>query len=225
MPGDVIGGARAGEVQLLPGMEEELRRLALAEADESEISLCKSYTGEGLLARDPAKYELAARLYFEFGIGVTRVARLLHISPNTVYAIADRELVRNPGRVEEMRRNATVALQHTVAMGIEAARGLFCDKDAVRAAGLPGVAKALSLLTSLAQGDTGREGRKVQPQSDVGSDYLDVIDGGPENRFVPGKNRGGGFLAGEAVEAVAGTPDEAVDAGSGEAANGGVVHA
>lgn len=58
--------------------------------DEYNRPLPMEFTGERLFSRDPDRYMLIVGLLAE-GTGIGRIGRLLHVSPNTVMAVRDRE--------------------------------------------------------------------------------------------------------------------------------------
>ena len=80
-----------------------------------------TFTGERFFSRDPQRYKECVALLAE-GLGVIRIGKLLHCSPNTVRAVRDREAPS----IDILKQQLQRLLQHGAQMCVE---GILEDLD------------------------------------------------------------------------------------------------
>ncbi|MFA5430087.1 MAG: hypothetical protein WC329_02890 [Candidatus Omnitrophota bacterium] len=93
---------------------------ALFAAEESAEQ--REYTGARLFAADPERYRSIVALSAE-GLGVLRIARILHVGPNTVLAVRARE----PEVVDIEKRRIAGLSREGAKMCVEGIIELLCD--------------------------------------------------------------------------------------------------
>lgn len=128
--------------QQLPGMGD----YALPEpCDDAELERLPVHTASRLAATDPARYAMAAALFFGGGLGVRMICKTLRLSPHTLGALISAE---SKGLTAERWRNDQASdLRVVVMLASSALKELLLDPDAVDLAGIKGVATLLDKAT------------------------------------------------------------------------------
>lgn len=121
------------EGSVMEGMtEEELRRLPM-------------HTAERVLEKTPERYALAARLFFECGIGVRMICSMLKMSPHTLGAIIRAE--SGSKSAEEWRNEYQSGLKANLSLAANALGEMMLDKAELKKAGIVGISQVVDRLT------------------------------------------------------------------------------
>jgi hypothetical protein len=120
---------------LLPGISDE--DLPAPISDEA-IQQLPTYTAARLFELDEKRYRLAVALFFGEGLSFRGVCRVCRISCHTLQAIVRRE--SNGQTAEEWRKVASADIRASMYMIQRRIDELLLDDEAVKAAGLKGLA-------------------------------------------------------------------------------------
>lgn len=134
----------------LPGLEDvQATRDRIARMSDAEIDRrFPESTGKNLKSSNPRLYDVAARLFFEFGFSQREIAVICQISRATVAAIVRAE---QGGLESRARRSARLRrLRGASEMALTRLEGLLCHPEALERAGISGVAGALKVITEVA---------------------------------------------------------------------------
>ena len=151
--------------ELIPAAPAPDHGAPVVASDDSRIC-----TAARLMSRRPADYERAVTMLAE-GVPVFTIARFLHVSPNTIYAIRRRE----GGEVERMKQGAADKFADIADAAAEAAAERLADPDA--RAKIPfqhlmiGAGVAIDKAQLLSGGATAR----IEISRDDGSDFERMI--------------------------------------------------
>ena len=118
----------------LPGLDADLP----APLNDDELEALPIFTATQVFARDESKYLLAVALFFGEGLSLRSVCRLCHISCHTMQSIIRREC--GSEWADRWRKVASSDLRAAATMAISRAHELLADNDAVKAAGIKGLA-------------------------------------------------------------------------------------
>lgn len=134
----------------LPGLERiQATRERIAQMSDAEIDRrFPESTGANLKSSNPRLYDVAARLFFEFGFSQREIAVICQISRMTVAAIVRAE----QGGLEAVsRRTARLRrLRGASEMALARLEGLLNSPEALERAGISGVAGALKVINEVA---------------------------------------------------------------------------
>ena len=192
---------------MLPGMESEVLP---APCSDEDLERFPRHTAERLLELHPDRYALATALFFGCPtISGRQVCRIARIGPHTLAEIIKRE---DKGRTAaEWARSASARLRALADVAMSVAGDLMSDADAVREAGLKGVASILREATHAhALINERLPGQQSKPPAGSPDDYLASIRKATQS---------------ESIEAGKIECDRAADEGSdqgGEGADGGM---
>lgn len=117
---DSLIDREAQQLKLLPSAEME--RVLFAE--EEAVG---NYTAENLFKQYPERYQ-AALSFLSEGIGILRIARILHMSPSSVMAIRERE----PRQIEIEKARLSRLARDLAGLCVEAAVDRFGDPEALK---------------------------------------------------------------------------------------------
>lgn len=150
--------------QQLPGMGE----YALPEpCDEEELERLPVHTASRLAAAEPARYALAAALFFGGGLGVRMICKTLRLSPHTLGALITAE--SRGITADRWRTEQSSDLRVVVMLASSALKELLLNPDAVDIAGIKGVATLLDKAThahELLSGKLNPQANQVKQLSD-----------------------------------------------------------
>jgi hypothetical protein len=119
---------------LLPGLGDDLP----APLDDDQLAALPIFTASQVFERDELKYKLAVALFFGEGISLRGVCRLCHISCHTMQSIIRREC--GSEWADRWRKVASGDLRAAATMAISRAHELLADDEAVKTAGIKGLA-------------------------------------------------------------------------------------
>ena len=119
---------------LLPGLDDDLP----VPLEDDALEALPIYTASQVFSRNEAKYKLAVALFFGEGLSLRSVCRLCHISCHTMQSIIRREC--GSDWADRWRKVASADLRAAATMAISRAHELLADDDAVKAAGIKGLA-------------------------------------------------------------------------------------
>jgi len=108
MAGKSLIQLESAQMDLIPS--SEIMDLVLTKEEENG-----EFTGERLFQQHPEKYAVCIDLLAE-GIGIRRIARMLHISHNTIRAVRDRE----GDTIDTVKERIATKVKHGVEMCAEA---------------------------------------------------------------------------------------------------------
>ncbi len=157
---------------LLPGMESEVLP---APCSDEDVERFPRHTAERLLELHPDRYALATALFFGCPtLSGRQVCKIARIGPHTLAEIIKRE---ESGRTAaEWARSASARLRALADVAMSVAGDLMSDADAVRAAGLKGVASILRESTHAHALIDGRlPGQQPKQSADGADDYLESV--------------------------------------------------
>jgi hypothetical protein len=157
---------------LLPGMESEVLP---APVPDDWVDRYPRHTAERLLELHPDRYALAVALFFGCPtISGRQVCRIARIGPHTLAELIRRE---EAGRTAaEWARSASARLRALADVAMSVAGDLMSDADAVREAGLKGVASILRESTHAHALLDGRlPGQQPKQSADGADDYLESV--------------------------------------------------
>jgi hypothetical protein len=119
---------------LLPGLGDDLP----APLNDDQLEKLPVFTASQVFERDELKYKLAVALFFGEGISLRGVCRLCHISCHTMQSIIRRECGSN--WAQRWRDVASGDLRAAATMAISQAHELLSNDEAVKTAGIKGLA-------------------------------------------------------------------------------------
>jgi hypothetical protein len=119
---------------LLPGLGDDLP----APLNDDQLEKLPVFTASQVFERDELKYKLAVALFFGEGISLRGVCRLCHISCHTMQSIIRREC--GSEWADRWRKVASGDLRAAATIAISQAHELLSDEDAVKTAGIKGLA-------------------------------------------------------------------------------------
>jgi len=157
---------------MLPGMESEVLP---APVPDDWVDRYPRHTAERLLELHPDRYALAVALFFGCPtISGRQVCRIARIGPHTLSELIKRE---ESGRTAaEWARPASARLRALADVAMSVAGDLMSDSDAVREAGLKGVASILRESTHAHALLDGRlPGQQPKQSADGADDYLESV--------------------------------------------------
>ena len=157
---------------LLPGMESEVLP---APCSDEDVERFPRHTAERLLELHPDRYALATALFFGCPtLSGRQICKIVRISPHSLAEIIRRE---ESGRTAaEWSRSAASRLRALADMAMSVAGDLMSDEDAVRDAGLKGVASILRESTHAHALIEGRlPGQSSKAPADGAEDYVESI--------------------------------------------------
>lgn len=153
---------------MLPGMAIEVMPLPISDEEMDDLPV---HTAERLLELHPDRYALATALFFGCPTMSGReICRIARVGSHTMQCIIDRE---ERGRTaDEWRKGASARLRSIADLSMSAAQHLLADHEAVRDAGIKGVATLLRESTHAHELLAGRmPGQFSKPVSDA-DEYL-----------------------------------------------------
>lgn len=119
---------------ILPGLGDDLP----APLNDDELAELPIFTASQVYERNELKYKLAVALFFGEGISLRGVCRLCHISCHTMQSIIRREC--GSDYADRWRKVASGDLRAAATMAISRAHELLADDEAVKTAGIKGLA-------------------------------------------------------------------------------------
>ena len=121
------------ESLLLPAAEQSAAAPFLfsefQEAANERLSTLGEFSGDRLFERRPEVYRAVVSMLAE-GLGTTSIARACQVSPNTIYAVRDREGISIESERKELLRNLRKAAKLSVERALDLLPALKNAKDA-----------------------------------------------------------------------------------------------
>lgn len=158
---------------------KDAQQLELISSDEIDNSVFSgeesagTFTGERFFVRDPERYRDCIALLAE-GLGLIRIGKLLHISPNTVRAVRDRE----PAGIDIVKQQISKRLHHAVHQCMDAVLDDLDDDERRNKMSTRDKAVTVGILVDKAQLLSGGATSRVEfvAQDPGHQDFNDYID-------------------------------------------------
>lgn len=155
------------EQQMLAGMDSASLDAALFAVEESGRN--PEFTGARLFAQKPDLYKAIIALSAE-GLGVLRIGRLLHVSPNTVLAVRARE----PVAVDIERKRLAGLSREAARMLVEGILEMLADPKQVAKMSIRDKGIVAGILTEKSELLTGGATARLETQGHTAS--VDIVE-------------------------------------------------